>query len=196
MLCNVLMPQGVGFSHIYHTPAPGGNDFWQKTKEVGIHPIIVVKDEEFHQLDGEPHNYPELEKISPFLPTLKRRATKQAKQFLQKSDLPPQQHQGPVYRYLLGTADDRAVPSKQGAPIIVRGTPVTLPPSTNLDQDITQPTAVTSSQSLYRTNQKFVPVAPHPTTTHGKTPTPTTSPGISGNPVAKSSRQTTPPAGR
>ena len=167
VLCQLEMPRDINLTTVYHTADDGGNDFWSKTKEVHVFPIVVVKDEEVEDLTANDLDIPTLKKKYSFLIDLKHRARTQVKHTLQRESMPPK-HDGPLYRYLMGNTYGVPEPFDKGIPIIVRGTPIALTGNGYAEDDMEQPLAVTVTQALYRANQEYVPVGPYPSTWENK----------------------------
>ena len=160
--CQLQMPHRTDLSMVYHTPDTGNNDFWSKTKAVHVHPIVVVEDNEIEHITANDLDMPTLKNKYSFLVNLKYRARAQVERTLRRPEMPPK-HEGPIYRYLLGNTYGTPVPFDNGIPIIVHGTPITLPDN-DYSGDMEQPLAVTITQALYRANQEYVPVGPYPST--------------------------------
>ena len=166
VLCQLEMPRDTDLTTIYHAKDTGGNNFWSKTKAVHVSPIIVVKDEEVEDLTANDLDMPTVKNKYSFLINLKHRARTQVKHTLQREDLPPK-HDEPLYRYLLGNTYGPGAPFNHGIPIIVHGTPITLPDN-EYAEETEQPLAVTITQALYRANQEYIPVGPYPSTWESK----------------------------
>ena len=138
-----------------HTPKlePGNHPHWQQVNTLTITAVPIITPEQLETMDQHQWDaLSELKELTPLKVQLLREADLQVQRTLEHQGMPPL-HQGPVYAYLLADSPAPAYFS-HGAPIIVHRTPVVF------DADnLSQPAIVSAAETLYTTDQEFVPVA-------------------------------------
>ena len=136
-----------------YTPVPGDHPHWQQANTLTVTAVPVITPEQLdsmnqHQWDALSN----LKELTPLKVQLLREADFQVQKTLEHPGMPPL-HQGPVYTYLLADSPAPAYFSS-GAPIIVHRTPVVFD-----GDNMSPPAIVSAAETLYTTDQEFVPVA-------------------------------------
>lgn len=136
-----------------YTPASGDHPHWQQANTLTVTAVPVITPEQLDTMDQHQWDaLSNLKELTPLKVQLLREADLQVQWTLEHPGI-PSLHQGPVYAYLLADSPAPAYLS-YGAPIIVHRTPVVFDTG-----NMSQPAIVSAAETLYTTNQEFVPVA-------------------------------------
>ena len=150
-------PGSRAVSRNHMAPEPGEHKHWQPAMMVIVHPIQVIRDEEFKNMTQEEFQDLREEKPATTLgKAMAERDIEQIRRTLTHPDMPTW-HDGPVYAYLITRPGYANKGLGNGGPIIVnQGEPAVFDEALEW-----QPETIAAAQALYRTNTGFIPVTPN-----------------------------------
>ena len=139
----------------YLTPLPGPHKNWQQVATVEIDPIWQVNKEELSLLQpNKQTNLPEPPPDSAISQTINERAHRQNQRTLQHPRMYPPANQERIFNFVLGNGNIENNYHDDPMPILVNGTPITLPKS----QDFFS-TSIAVAEAMYQADCQFVPVS-------------------------------------
>ena len=162
VLCNTADPKRV-VQTSYYSPEPGKHPHWQKARRVELSPLNIIPLETLDQMSPERFRGLRTRLARGEEPEMVRRIEEQIANTM-RHPLTPPRWEGQVFRYALNGPLGSPARLGPGAPIIVRGIPVTLDQN-EVDWDNAQ--AISVIEALYRDGEQgLAPVEISPEQRH------------------------------
>ena len=142
------------YPYDYMTALPGPHRNWQTVAKVQLHPVWEVATAEVHLLQqSDKTNLPKIPHNSEIGLLVEERAFRQINRTRQHPKMPAPADQNRIFKYVLGNDNFENIYHSEPMPIVVNGTPVTIPK----DSD-SYSTKIAIAEALYNADHPMVPV--------------------------------------